>query len=238
MRHRLMTAIFVTSITSLLTTGCGQQAKVDEVKEAVRDRLKDPNSAQFSNVKVVEGLVCGEVNAKNSFGGYAGRQRFWGGKPQRFWGGKPELTFGQFVVLSDEPETPCDILERQMEEARRSIANNAGSASEETTDHSIGTATREDFESRGLKWPLTATSARLGCTKTSRWAEVEGVKYALNGRARSQGYEPTEPIWRIDEEMTRMIREEIERIGGNADDEPPMMIDLGDMIKEAGRLCR
>ena len=50
-------------------------------KEAIQQKLKDPSSAQFKNVFFNRALnntpvVCGEVNSKNSFGGYAGFQRF------------------------------------------------------------------------------------------------------------------------------------------------------------------
>lgn len=50
-------------------------------KDAVRARLKDPDGARFQNVifHAYQGktpVVCGEVNSKNSFGGYAGFQGF------------------------------------------------------------------------------------------------------------------------------------------------------------------
>lgn len=49
-------------------------------KELMRQRLKDPYSAEFRNVFVSRSsgspVVCGQVNAKNSFGGYAGYKRF------------------------------------------------------------------------------------------------------------------------------------------------------------------
>ena len=44
-------------------------------KEAVKNRLKDPDSANFRNVfyKNAGGhVICGEVNSKGGFGGYAG----------------------------------------------------------------------------------------------------------------------------------------------------------------------
>ena len=55
---------------------------VGQTKKNVKDLLKDPESAQFRNVKVVintEGKksVCGQVNAKNSYGGYTGFQSFY-----------------------------------------------------------------------------------------------------------------------------------------------------------------
>lgn len=43
-------------------------------QESVKKLLKDPDSAKFRNLK---GL-CGEVNSKNSFGGYTGYKRYIG----------------------------------------------------------------------------------------------------------------------------------------------------------------
>jgi hypothetical protein len=43
----------------------------------VRANIKDPGSAQFRNEFTARpGTYCGEVNAKNGFGGYAGFKRF------------------------------------------------------------------------------------------------------------------------------------------------------------------
>lgn len=51
-------------------------AEVLAAQEAVKLKLKDPASAQFRNVKSKGYSVCGEVNAKNGFGGYTGYTRF------------------------------------------------------------------------------------------------------------------------------------------------------------------
>ena len=49
-------------------------------QDKVKRRLKDPESAQFQNAFVsTSSVVCGEVNAKNSFGGYSGFKRFISG---------------------------------------------------------------------------------------------------------------------------------------------------------------
>lgn len=70
----------------LLLAACGQseadkassKAEMAEIRsqrvarEFVSGVLKDPESAEFRNQK---GL-CGEVNSKNSFGGYVGFKRF------------------------------------------------------------------------------------------------------------------------------------------------------------------
>jgi hypothetical protein len=70
------------------TAGTAQTGKelawIGKGKEAVKARLKDPKSADFRNVffhRGVDGLpmTCGEVNSKNSFGGYTGFQKFVSG---------------------------------------------------------------------------------------------------------------------------------------------------------------
>lgn len=77
------------------------------VRGMVLARLKDPDSAQFRSIKVnldvgvgendlmhfTEDAVCGEVNAKNSFGGYTGYSMFiWSSKGGKTGGkGQPEL---------------------------------------------------------------------------------------------------------------------------------------------------
>jgi hypothetical protein len=43
----------------------------------VKQRLKDPESAQFGQLTVRNNVVCGTVNSKNSFGGYTGPERFY-----------------------------------------------------------------------------------------------------------------------------------------------------------------
>ncbi|MDD9321958.1 hypothetical protein M0O54_17895 [Acinetobacter lactucae] len=50
--------------------GCSKGEK--ESKEAILSTLKDPDSAQFQNIKG----YCGEVNSKNSYGGYVGFKRY------------------------------------------------------------------------------------------------------------------------------------------------------------------
>lgn len=61
-----------------------QQIWIVRGQEAVTAKLKDPDSAQFRNaffhMAKVDGkdvpISCGEVNSKNSFGGYGGFQRY------------------------------------------------------------------------------------------------------------------------------------------------------------------
>ena len=49
-------------------------------REGIKNRLRDAGSAKFRNVGYYSGgraaAVCGEVNAKNAFGGFSGYERF------------------------------------------------------------------------------------------------------------------------------------------------------------------
>ena len=63
------------------TTDAKKIAWMNKGKEAVKIKLKDPGSAQFRNIYFHRGaddipVTCGEVNSKNSFGGYGGYQKF------------------------------------------------------------------------------------------------------------------------------------------------------------------
>ena len=43
----------------------------------IKAKLKDPSSAEFRNQFIgIKGAPCGEVNSKNSFGGFTGFQRY------------------------------------------------------------------------------------------------------------------------------------------------------------------
>ena len=58
---------------------CSAQSELEaKAKEAIKYQMKDPESAEFREVRVYpeKNLVCGEVNAKNSFGAYGGFEPF------------------------------------------------------------------------------------------------------------------------------------------------------------------
>lgn len=85
---------YVAAFALLAVGGCNSNIKAAE--DALRETLKDPESAQFRNVRTVEALppgesnvdyidkshpglpagVCGEYNAKNAMGGYTGFDKF------------------------------------------------------------------------------------------------------------------------------------------------------------------
>jgi hypothetical protein len=69
--------------TGLRYSDEGESVVIEAALEQVREMLKDPASAQFRNVRVVDHakgkVVCGEVNAKNSYGGYVGFTLFVAG---------------------------------------------------------------------------------------------------------------------------------------------------------------
>ena len=101
---RRQSSILIVSL--LITCVCSAQAQtaqemnwMEAGKDAVRQKLKDPQSAQFQKVFFHRGkdnipMTCGEVNSKNGFGGYTGFQRFVSA-------GREDATFVEAEVTSD-----------------------------------------------------------------------------------------------------------------------------------------
>ena len=84
--HKVKVATVLALFTAL--NGCGDISRpvaIGKGKDMVASLLKDPGSVSFENVVYIEeelvgetyyGRLCGLVNAKNSFGGFTGMQRF------------------------------------------------------------------------------------------------------------------------------------------------------------------
>lgn len=69
------------SITSFSFATDKESTFLKEAKTHIKDQMKDPDSTQFRNMRIIsntigEKAVCGEVNAKNSYGGYTGFKAF------------------------------------------------------------------------------------------------------------------------------------------------------------------
>lgn len=79
-----MIAMYALLIVALASS-TPEQAAMDQVKQKIAYDLKDPDSAKFRNVRAglrgKDFMVCGEVNAKNSYGAYIGYKPFmsWAG---------------------------------------------------------------------------------------------------------------------------------------------------------------
>lgn len=74
-------AIVCSAIASLTSVGMAEDVtdakRIAKAKDAVAYQLFDPDSATFRNVHARSTDVCGEVNAKNRYGGYVGYRTFW-----------------------------------------------------------------------------------------------------------------------------------------------------------------
>lgn len=82
---KIAASIAVAGTVAWFFTGGRSQASkdkdfIEEQQQLIKKRLKDPDSAQFTDVFVSRSsgrpVACGYVNAKNGFGGYVGRTRF------------------------------------------------------------------------------------------------------------------------------------------------------------------
>ncbi|WP_311270264.1 hypothetical protein [Sphingobium sp. WCS2017Hpa-17] len=76
------------------------------VEAAVKQRLKDPESARFRHPKInvpadeAGVFYCGFVNSKNSYGGYAGDAEFAVGFATEIKNGKPD-TLANVIEIGD-----------------------------------------------------------------------------------------------------------------------------------------
>ena len=68
------------------------------------------------------------------------------------------------------------------------------------------TVSRASFERNGKIWPLIVDQATVGCDGRSKWVEVDGIRYGINGFARSSGLPGMEPVWRVDAQAEKMVR--------------------------------
>jgi len=68
----------------------GEGAKLNAAREDIAQRLRDPASATFTDLETDGFIVCGWVNGRNAFGGYAGARRFvWTSVDARIEGEEP-----------------------------------------------------------------------------------------------------------------------------------------------------
>jgi hypothetical protein len=79
MAHNKLTFFSFLPLLLLPLTSCADP-EIRDAEKLVQATLSDPSSAQFSETAVSgrrAGVVCGIVNSKNKFGGYAGPRRFY-----------------------------------------------------------------------------------------------------------------------------------------------------------------
>jgi len=82
------------------------EVSIAAVKKYVLSVLKDPESARFYNVQAFNDntIVCGYVNAKNSYGGYTGKQVFLvsfdSGRPAVAWIDKDDEDRAMFTCTN------------------------------------------------------------------------------------------------------------------------------------------
>lgn len=94
-----------------------------------------------------------------------------------------------------------------------------------------GVVTREQFEERGLTWPLTVDKGTLRCVDEAIVILVDGKVYGLTGFAKARGAQPIDPVWADNTELAK----EIEEAGGDISFIPK--ISLYDLTSVGQELC-
>lgn len=79
-RSLYLAADYSQELKAFLDSGKSQEEAIEAAKVVVAHDFKDPESARFRAIEIRDfqggKLICGEVNAKNSYGGYVGYQKF------------------------------------------------------------------------------------------------------------------------------------------------------------------
>jgi hypothetical protein len=73
-----MRAAIILASALLCVTGC-QDSRISKARDAVKEKMIDPDSAKFEQVELcpASDMVHGEVNGKNRLGAYAGSNIFF-----------------------------------------------------------------------------------------------------------------------------------------------------------------
>lgn len=81
MKKIFITTFFLASVAMLSMAQESTSTFVTEATLSLKNNMKDPDSTQFRNLREItntvnEKVLCGEVNSKNSYGGYVGFMPF------------------------------------------------------------------------------------------------------------------------------------------------------------------
>jgi len=79
MRRAIFLSLLTVSISINADTRDLNSKEIAAIETAVKENLKDPDSAKFNFGQYLDNksqVYCGYVNAKNSYGGYTGNQLF------------------------------------------------------------------------------------------------------------------------------------------------------------------
>ncbi len=75
-------------LAKYLASGGSIEDAIAKAKELAAYDLKDPDSAKFREIKINEfnggSVICGQINAKNSYGAYTGFKRFYASNRSAF----------------------------------------------------------------------------------------------------------------------------------------------------------
>lgn len=89
----------IIALAAAMLAGCG--GDIGNARDAVKAKLNDPGSAEFrgDTVYEVDGstIVCGEVNARNRMGGYAGFE--------------PYIVRAGIATIGDSAQIDCEFAE-------------------------------------------------------------------------------------------------------------------------------
>jgi hypothetical protein len=76
LRRVLIIIALLAAVAAMVLSGYPRLVIIPE-KRDVTAGLKDPDTAEFRNERLAaDGVLCGEINARNSYGAYTGYKRY------------------------------------------------------------------------------------------------------------------------------------------------------------------
>lgn len=107
-----MAKIQLLAAISLMTVGCQQEKPSDPALADVAYDLKDPESAKYRELYSTGERLCGQINSKNSYGGYVGFRRFIHDRITKTTNFEPDFPDGRSI---DELQADCREADHVME---------------------------------------------------------------------------------------------------------------------------
>ena len=100
-------------VHALQSKGISKNAVLKKAVDSLKNKMKDPDSVKIRELKIVKyqggEIICGEFNAKNSYGAYVGYKRFIaGGEVAQVEENQPEMIYAIRVVCDKISEPNFD----------------------------------------------------------------------------------------------------------------------------------
>lgn len=141
---KLLIVVLVAAVLAGVGFG-GYRNYIASMRSPILGMLKDPDSAIFRNENMANGFLCGEVNAKNSMGGYVGFKKFVAYKQGYALEDASTMEFNPDQSSIDHKKKLIHDITRELYTKAVSGVINGASLTEPSNSEIINTLTQREF---------------------------------------------------------------------------------------------